>query len=286
MKEMFSSGDLAYWREVKVEYEKNVAISKELLRSEPGRRLQARYSMLAEELRILAVLKYILSVEFADIQKDLSASSDAWLRLYECRHLFEPDELPITTDRLDKLGEVVRQQVDNDYSLTCSANGYLAVMVALASGRLQTAKYLAAQIWDPSNAAYVRKKSSYCTPNDQYLAYALREYFRGEHELCLGFLRQIHSPFREDRLAIEEDLLRGIVTNDSYIFLNSIDDLITWCNAQAKKRINRRNVELALCFSGIGFCRMAIEIGLITMDDVPPNCSVLPSALLALPLLD
>ena len=69
-----------------------------------------------------------------------------------------------------------------DHSLTNPNSALQALELALACGASEIAVSLAKYVWDPPYASYIAPDSVVCSPEDQHLAYALRELLSGKYK--------------------------------------------------------------------------------------------------------
>ncbi|MBX9654759.1 immunity 49 family protein [bacterium] len=83
-------------------------------------------------------------------------------------------------------------------------------------------------------------------------------------------------------MPFERDVFKGLVTGDAFGYLAAMEELLYWHTKQASRK-KCRNLESFLCLSGLGYCKLALKVGLITMDDIAGDSAVLPKGLLLLP---
>jgi hypothetical protein len=168
-----------------------------------------------------------------------------------------------------------------DYSVTNSRNNYIAVCEALIAGKDALAERLATFIWDPSNASYISPRS-FCTPNDQRLAYALRSLFQGEDSVAVNSALKGISLRSKAELNIRHQatMIRSLATGDRSRYLEGLDGLLAWHRKEAPSKKNFRNPEFYICIPGLGLCRLAVQRQLCSATDLPQNDEFLPLELI------
>jgi hypothetical protein len=115
---------------------------------------QIQAALLAGYCRDLGLLRYAEGAGLDDVRRLLRASAECTLAVFRLRDA-DPDSA--------------------DLSLTNSRRGLHAMELALSCGASDVAGALAPLIWDPPGASYLGPDSVVCTPEDQRLAYALRD---------------------------------------------------------------------------------------------------------------
>lgn len=114
---------------------------------------------------------------------------------------------------------------DGHSSLTHSGRGSEAMELALACGALDLARAVAPLVRDPEDASYLGPDSVVCTPEEQGLAYALRDLLLGRPEESLAQIRALQDLDRgqSERAA----LLSALAREDAQTFSWALQELHT-----------------------------------------------------------
>ncbi len=150
---------------------------------------------------------------------------------------------------------------------------------ALIAGEDSVAKKLAARIWDPPNASYIGPRS-FCTPNGQCLAYALREQLHGTAASMESELQRLKLRQADTMVAHQAVMVRAISSIDSGSFLNALTHLLDWHEHEARMEDNRRDTEFYICMPGLGLSRLAIRRQVCILSDLPQGNIFLPLELI------
>lgn len=253
----------------------------DMIATEPSKLAQTRYSSLSGNYESIAFFSYALGFPLEKVKAAFSQAAHAHLRVFELRgtepvfpalHLrYDPAHTPGTPGAIVELKNLHEVQVD--YSLTNSQKGYVAVCEALGACEDSVAKKIAALIWDPPNASYIGPKS-FCTPNDQHLAYALRNLLVGgsiESELD-----QLKLSKSNENVGHQAMMLRALAAGDGSWFLKGLHELLSWHKKQASSKQNRLNPAFFICIGGLGLCRLAVTNKVCLFDDLPQGNVFLP----------
>ncbi len=170
-----------------------------------------------------------------------------------------------------------------DYSLTNSRSHYLAVCKALISGEDALADQLALSIWDPPDASYLGANSVVCTTNEQHLAYALREMFKGDADAAHSELIKVRPRKLNDRVASEGKMLRGLIDEDAAVFLDGLRSLLALHARDATRDENRTDSSFFICIPALGLCKLALRRRLLQREQFPQGNQFLPIDLIASP---
>jgi len=120
---------------------------------------QAQAALAAGYHRDLGLLRYADGAPLDDVRALVRRATEYTLALFRLRAPREP----------------WRSADEVDESLTNSRRALEALELALAGGAPELATTLAPLVWDPPDATYIGPTSVVCTPEEQRLAYALRD---------------------------------------------------------------------------------------------------------------
>ncbi len=268
--------------------EVHIAKLLDLITAERSTLLQTRYSSLASDYESVAWFSYALGFPLNQVRDAFSNAANAHLKVFELRGTepvfpsysfqYNPDFLPGATKSKTKF-ELLHENQVADYSLTNSHKGFIAVCEALISRQDKTANKLAALIWDPPDASYIGEHS-YCTRNDQRLAYALRYVILGPESSAKMELDQLRISVVETHTGHQATMVRAIATKDAGLFLDGLTGYLSWHRRTALLKQNRWNPEYFICNSGLGLCRLAINRQICVPSDFPQNDIFLPLELI------
>ncbi len=258
------------------------------LQSEPGKLLKTRWSSLASDYETIALYSYALGSPLSEVRQSFRNCVIAYAKVVENREgesgfsaydlRYQSDFPPGHSDSIAEFKPLYDEK-SKDYSLTNSRNQYLAVCEALIAGEDALADQLARSIWDPSNASYIGPRS-FCTPNDQCLAYALREFFKGntvdaQFELN-KFRRTKVSAVANDEAA----MIQSLLDNNADHFKDGLASLLARHGREAVSKKNSSNPEFFICVPGLGLCKIAILRQMLTREELPQKNVFLPIELL------
>lgn len=256
--------------------------------AEPEKLPQTRHSSLASEYGGVAFLSYALGYPLEDVRSALADHARTLAKVFELRGhedafpayvlTYDPAKQPSDPD--SHTLAPMHPPGTKDYSLTNSRKGFLGVCAALTGGEDEVASRLASLIWDPPDASYIGRRSETCTPNDQRLAYALRELFAGNDDGVLTELKGVRAGMKESYDTDQATMIRSLITRDAAAFRNAIDSYLDWHRRRAVDKRNIDAVDFYLCVRGLGLCRLALQRGVCVMDDFTPDSVFLPLELI------
>jgi len=251
--------------------------------------LQTHYSFLSRKYYAIGLFSYALGYPLSETREAFSHAAKAYVKVFELRgtepafpaysFTYDPSYPPGHPKSTVEF-RPLHGEDEKDYSRTNSQRNYLAVCVALIAGEHSAADRLASMIWDPPEASYLGP-NSFCTPNDQHLAYALRALFQEDHAAVAAELRKVRPRRRRDEhLAHEARMLRALSGADAESFLEGLASLLVWHERQARSKRNRREVEFFLSIPGLGLSALALRRGVCTIAQFPQDNVFLPIALI------
>jgi hypothetical protein len=258
------------------------------IRAEPEKLPQTRYSLLASTYRYIALYLYALGYPLQDVREALTHAAQAWLKVFELRGqeeafpayvlTYDPTKEP--TDPGSHQIAPLHPPGTMDYSSTNSQKGYLAVCAAQIGGDDELAGRLAALIWDPPDADYIGRRSEVCTPNDQRLAYALRELFAGNNDGVRAELQGIRAGLKESYDTDQATMIRALVTGDTYGFRDALDSYLDWHRRRALDKRNIDRVDFYLSLPALALCGQAVRRNVCPVDLFPQENVFLPLELI------
>jgi len=241
---------------------------------------QTQYALLYRDLVSLALIEYAAGNELAKVRTHLRKALQSYLEVLRLRgsepsgriDVSSPDDLrrsldkgeAITQERLESSGE-------SDYSLGNSSTSLQAMYLALSGGEFKIAESIAEHVWDPVDADYIGMDSEVCTPNEQRLAYALRECFGGNVQAARGELTSVVDPIRT--IKDQTRMLTALVDNNTPAFLNTLEELVNWHSQEATEDENHTAADYFICIPGLGLSAYGWRNGAITLDSLP-QCNV------------
>lgn len=156
--------------------------------------------------RHLGLLRYALGAPLEEVRRHFRMSSEFSLAVYRFRDLArgEPADAPTV-----------------DASLTNSRDGLAALELALACGARDLATTLAPLIGDPPGARFPSPGSEVCTPDDQAVAYALRDFLLNRPTAPNALDPSSFAPKRAASL----EALRALREDEGGAFLSALEKL-------------------------------------------------------------
>lgn len=258
-----------------------------MIKSEPAKLRQIRYSSLASSYNEIALTSYALGYPLDVVAKNLRSAVQAYVEVFRLRGTEPPFEayevVPAAQETVTLGGDpfVIRPLHDpasKDYSLTNSRKNYYAVCKSLIVGDMSSATELAGVIWDPPGAPYLGKNSEVCTPNDQRIAYAMRRYYACDPTGVEAELRGLSSA--STSIGAQATMWRGLVSLDGHLFVNGLDSLIRRHEKEARLKENRFESEFFICIPALGLARLALRDGVCGFHELPSDSVYLPIQLL------
>jgi hypothetical protein len=265
-----------------------VAEAIEQIRNEPGKLPQTRYSLVASKYKASALLLYALGYPLSEVRAAFAEAVRALQKVFELRGqeaafpafvlTYDPNKLP--TDPGSHELKPMHPPGTMDYSLTNSREGYFGVCQALVAGEDDLAGCLATLIWDPPDASYIGRRSEVCTPNDQRLAYALRELLAGNRDGVLAELKGIRAGSKETYDTDQATMIRSLVTGETFAFRDALESYLHWHARRAVDKGNLDAVDFFLCLPGLALCREAVRRQVCDPDLFPQDNVFLPLELI------
>lgn len=253
------------------------------IKSKQDEASQLDYILLAGYCRDLGLLQYAMGLPLPRVRDCFSEASQAYLKVFELRgseDTFSAMAVSFVPESVDtEYPKVLERQPVHpprakDYSLTNSRTGLLAMHLALTLRNSSVAQRIADLVWDPPNASYVDPNSVVCTPNDQLLAYSLRDYLLGNDEAAMSSLRLIE--IRETEIKHQTMMIWALVLRNQIMFLRELKSFLEWHQKNALNEENRKNPEFFLGLPGLGLCICALRANLVQLQVLPPNNAFLP----------
>lgn len=231
---------------------------------------QLRYNVLGGIRRARGLLAYALGRPIAEVRQEFAAAAVAYLTAFSLREQAQPFPVQFVATG-NGLSQALPADASTspDYSATNSRVNLLHVYLALAAGDWPLAGSLAALIWDPPGAAYVAERSVLCTPQQQQVAYAVREYFRGIPAAARALLKSPTRTGGESEAELEGQLLSAILQSDREWFTAGLVQLLT-CHREARTHgKNRSNPLYHMCLPAVGLCSIALRERVIDTEAIP-----------------
>jgi hypothetical protein len=156
-----------------------------------------------------------------------------------------------------------------DYSLTNSKDCFEGICLALIGGQYETVVNLAGLMWDPPKANYVGPRSEVCTVNEQYFAYAVKEFLLGHPDQALKELKPVMYQTSEKGPAAMAKMVRGLVEKNDVFFTEGLQEFLYWYAKWARHR-SRSFLPWISYFSlpAVGLCILAVRQGLVKKSDL------------------
>jgi hypothetical protein len=248
---------------------------------------QISYSLAVSNSEGIGMYKYALGAPLDEVGDYLAEAAHWMERVFELRGT--SPLFPVTVVTLDpnsppgKPRELSRKPLhspgEKDYSLTNSASGLQGMYLALIVGDLARAWHLAEMVWDPPNADYIGPDSEVCTPDQQHLAYAVKQVILGDDQAALSEIGLI-SPKAQLEIKIQATMARAIVAGQDKVFLDNLDDLLAWHRKMALRKANLNDPDFFLSIAGLGLCALALQRGVVQREQLPQDNVYLPVELI------
>ncbi len=230
---------------------------------------------------------YALGVPLSEVRHHLAEAAQWMEKVFELRGT--SPSFPVTVVTLDptsppgKPQELSRKPLhapgEKDYGLTNSADGLEGMYLTLTTSDMVRARHLAEMVWDPPNASYIGPDSEVCTPDQQHLAYAVKQVILGDNQTALSEIGLINPKARVE-IKIQATMTRAIVSGQDKVFLDGIVDLLAWHRKMALRKVNLNNPDFFLSIAGLGLCALALRRGLVQRTHLPQDDVYLPVELL------
>lgn len=262
---------------------------------ESYKRTQQRYSSFTSDCMSLSGFLFAGGYPFDSIRTSLLNAAVACVKVFELRGTEAP--IPVMIFKYDPRyppgdpratieSRPMHPPDAKDFSLTNSKKNYEAVCAALIAGQFELAAQLASMAWDPPDAPYISPNSEGCTPNDQHLAYALKNLLANDIAETFAELTQVRTVHTRRKLAVlgyQASMVHALATNDADQFVRGLVDLLEWHEFEAHREDNLKRPWFYLCYPGLGLSALAVQRKLLTWDQLPDNSVYLPLELLQLP---
>ncbi|MFO0888491.1 MAG: hypothetical protein U0790_05005 [Isosphaeraceae bacterium] len=248
------------------------------IREHPDR--QENHFFLASAYHSMALELYALGYEIAEVVATFRRCVEARLRVLRLRGTGQytstrppqaPGDEPVTTEH-------------RDFGTGCSWYGYETACLAHMVDARDLVGEITRLIWDPPDADYVGRRSEICTPEQQRIAYALRDLGTPAFEQSRPHLRRISEAWRvrgfPKPLAYQAGLLLAIGEGDGPGFLTRLDTLLAWHEQMAEREANRADRARFLCLPALGLGALALAGQTIHPDDLPRDRLYLPTDLI------
>lgn len=221
----------------------------------------------------LAYFKYALGFPLP-IVRELLGEALKWLeRTFELRGT----EFGLLVTNIDSSGSRTQKPRKPAFDLTNSAQGLDGIYLALIVGGVKRAAHIAEMVWDPPDADYIGTDSDVCTPDQQHLAYAVKNLILPMNQFVHAELDLISSGCTPD-IRFQATILRAILNKKSGVFLSTLDDLLNWHRKEALRKQNRYSPDFFVCRPALGLCLIAAQRNCISINMLPSDV-YLPLAL-------
>jgi hypothetical protein len=218
----------------------------------PTRRMYV-WDSLANDYRQLALLAYAAGGSCEHCRKLFIESARAHLELVKLRgdgSESRPDWTP-----------------PPEYATGNSRSTFEAICRAFVGCDWELARLLAPWVWDPEGSGWISPNSLLCTPQQQTMAYALKDFLLGRTGELETRLRSMTN-IREDLIG-EMLMLRGIILGDSARTLKGLGLALSWHHRMAKQE--DFNPEYFVCTTALGLAALAIQHKVVAKEDLPAD---------------
>jgi hypothetical protein len=251
---------------------------REMIASAPDSFPQRRHYSLHGEYRRVGMLKYALGYPLPEVAEALTLALCSYEHVLSRRGTEERFQAHIALNDAahpdhGKLKPAF--PTGRDFSMGNSQETYYGICLSLAIGQTETAVRMAAYCWDPPGASYVGP-GSFCTANDQRLAYSARKFYEGDHEGALKSVKAIRPAKGESNDVVSQATIwEGILKPNVQLFLGGLSRLLDWHRAQVGRDTTWWLRKL-VCIEGVGLARLAVQRGIIGVDRLPNADVLLP----------
>jgi hypothetical protein len=244
---------------------------------------QSAYDSAHYDSRDIGAYKYVLKGPAHEVRAYLREAAQWLERAFELRGTLPP--FPVMVIELDaasppgKPRELSRKALHpsdaKDYSLTNSWTGLQGLYLALSVGEWARARHIAEMVWDPLDASYIGPDSEVCTPDQQHLAYAVKQVILSHSQAALTEISLI-APKATAEIKIQATMVRAIAVGQNNVFLGSLADLLAWHQKMALRKANLNNPDFFLSIAGLGLCALALQQGIVQREQLPHDNVYLP----------
>ena len=228
----------------------------------------------------MALEAYALGYEIADVTTMFRAAVDPRLRVLQLRGT---TTYTATKPARTPGGQSVTT-VLTDFGFGCSWYGYESACRAHMVGLPGVAQEIIRLIWDPPDANYVGSRSEICTPEQQKLAYAIRDLDTPAYAESRPRLRRIAQCWRvrgfPKQIAYQAGMIQAIGDGDGTAFSNQLDLLLAWHVRMATRDENRFDRDRFICLPALGLGALALARQTIRIEEWPQNSIYLPPDLI------
>jgi hypothetical protein len=224
------------------------------------------YSLAFSGAEEIGKFLYVLGYPLTEIQSYFHESALYLLKLLEW---FDTQGPPIKTIIHDDRRGNISETFYKDYSPINSNRCLQGMYLALIAGDIELAKSIARLTLDPPDARYIGPKSEVCTPNQQHLAYAVKNLLLGQPDHCSQELSLLHIDITRTKdqteLICQKEMIEAIVSQQPDGFENSLKILIDWYEKTAPKMIKKKHpdyVDFFMSIPSLGLFALAKTQGL------------------------
>jgi hypothetical protein len=262
--------------------------TRRLIESEPGRLEQTRYVSLAATCESIGLYRYALGFNLELVIEDLLEAAKAYLSVFQLRGTEVPFPVTVLTLDVDKSSGDTRVIAETplhpsgaqDFSVTNSKKGLIAMFLALVAHDQHLASALSCLVWDPPDATYIGPRSEVCTPSEQHFAYSVRHLLEHNSESAMIEIRRLRIAKKVGWLAGTRKMTEGIVAGDCPHFREGLDEHLSWHRREAEKPKNYWRNELYLSLCGLGMAKIALANKVARVEDLPTGDVYFPLELL------
>ncbi len=227
-----------------------------------------------------AKFRYAVGYQFDLIRPLLVESAECFKEILTHRGNIPAFEVVHLEVEVNEKGEATpvasKAKPKQNFASTNSHINKEAVYLALAGGESELARELALEIWDPPNASYIGARSEVCAIWQQQLAYSVKHYFSGELEQANECIEKVVAP--EESLAGREKAMLRCVFRNEEGFVGCLDQYLS---RHQKIFQGRKDTNLMICIIGLGIVKLALDAGLVSLNDLPKDNVFLPLELMS-----
>jgi hypothetical protein len=239
-------------------------------------RLHALSMQIARHCMHLGLFAYALGSPLHRVRAYFAQAADMYAQGYRSRTPLEP--IPVTLVTLPggagdnpRTSAPARREHEwggRDESLTNSWTGRSAIYIALSVGEHTVAREIARYVYDPPDANYLGPRSEVLTPNQQRLAYAVRDLVLGDARQAVVETDGLERP--ESGIETEATLVQDIALSNAQRFRMNLGTLLVEHKRTAHEPVNRNDPEYFLSLPGLGLSQLAVRAGLVSPAELEP----------------
>ena len=219
---------------------------------------QGNYFFLAGAYEVMALEAYALGHEIGDVSQMFRDAVEARLRVLQLRGTSQYTSIKPAR----KSGDPPVTTVHTDFGTGCSWDAFESACLAHMVGSRGVAEDIARLIWDPPDADYVGRRSEICTPEQQKIAYAIRDLGTTAYADSRSQLKRISELWRVRRfpkqVAYQAGLLHAIGEGNGTEFLKQLSSILAWHEQMAEREDHRFERRRFLCLPGLGLGALAL----------------------------